>query len=372
MKAFSLVASLLLCSLTVSAQMQSSKSIPLESIQLTPPETLQKFVPVLPEVRQHYWKLDPDTGVAVHSVGGGVYVISDNGWQSAWLVTDDGVIVFDAPASFGKSIPSEIAKVTNRPIKMLVYSHIHKDHIGGSAAFKNIPGLKIVATQTVADFLKEQKDPDRLIPNVTFGSEKTINMGGKTVQLTRHYYHSNTGDLFIYVPSAKFMMAIDCVTSGYAPFQGFDITENFGEYLKVFDQLLAYDFDTFVGGHLTDIGTKKDIEITKEFTYDVYTTVKRIHNGLDQHAVEVEAAKYIGWDNEFLLFKVVLDKVAYDSIAELEPRWITRLAGVDVWLESHVRTAILYVRWDDKEGNSQTAESDLIPNRTPLRPGPTR
>jgi hypothetical protein len=97
--------------------------------------------------------------------------------------------------------------------------------------------------------------------------------------------------------------------------------------------------------------------------------VKRIRNGLDQRAVEVEAAKYIGWDNEFLLFKVVLDKVAYDSIAELEPRWITRLAGVDVWLESHVRTAILYVRWDDKEGNSQTAESDLLPNKTPFRPG---
>jgi glyoxylase-like metal-dependent hydrolase (beta-lactamase superfamily II) len=110
-------------------------------------------------------------------------------------VTDDGVIVFDAPASFGKSIPSEIAKVTNRPIKMLVYSHIHKDHIGASAAFKNIPGLKIVATQTVADFLKEQKDPDRLIPNVTFGSEKMINVGGKTVPLTRHFYHPNTGDL---------------------------------------------------------------------------------------------------------------------------------------------------------------------------------
>jgi len=28
---------------------------------------------------------------------------------------------------------------------------------------------------------------------------------------------------------------------------------------------------------------------------------------------------------------------------------INRLAGVDVWLESHVRTAIIYVRWDDKE-----------------------
>ncbi|MBV8050458.1 MAG: MBL fold metallo-hydrolase [Acidobacteriaceae bacterium] len=342
-------------------QAQSSRdSMPLESIQLVPAETLQKFVPVLPEVRQHFWKLDPQTGYAVHSVGGGMYVISDNGWQSAWLVTDEGVIVFDAPASFGKSIPSEIAKVTNKPIKFLIYSHIHKDHIGGAAAFKNIPGLRIVATQPVAEFLSEQNDPDRPVPDVTFSGEKTITLGGKKVELTRHFYHSNTGDLFIYVPSAKFMMAIDCVTAGYAPFQGFDITENFGEYLKVFDQLLAYDFDTFVGGHLTDIGTKKDVLETKEFTFDVYNTVKRIHNNMDQKALVAQAARTVGSDNEFLLFKVVLDKVAYDSIAELQPRWINRLAGVDVWLESHVRTAILYVRWDEKTGG-HNAESELIP-----------
>ena len=66
-------------------------------------------------------------------------------------------------------------------------------------------------------------------------------------------------------------------------------------------------------------------------------------------------------DNEFLLFKVVLEKVAYDSIAELQARWINRLAGVDVWLESYVRTAILYVRWDDKAKSGQPAKSERSP-----------
>ena len=36
----------------------------------------------------------------------------------------------------------------------------------------------------------------------------------------------------------------------------------------------------------------------------------------------------VAGDNDFLRFKVVLDKVAYDSIAELQARWIDRLAGV--------------------------------------------
>ena len=320
-----------------------------QSPQVDSPENLQKYVPVLPSVKASFWQIDPKLGYAVKSVGGGVYVISDNGWQSAFLVTEEGVIVFDAPSSFGKSIPLAVSQVTDKPIKMLIYSHAHKDHIGGSAAFKNIKDLKIVALDTVSDFLKEMKDPDRLLPNVTFKTEKTLTLGGKTVELTRHDYHSNEGDLFIYVPQAKFMMAVDSVTAGYAPFQGFDITTNFHQYMKVFDQLLAYKFDTFVGGHLTSTGTRQDVEITKEFTMDVYNTVKRIHNNMNAGAVTSEAAKTIGPDNEFLLFKVLLDRVTSDSVKELQPRWIGRLAGVDVWLESHVRTALIYVRWDDKE-----------------------
>ena len=82
---------------------------------------------------------------------------------------------------------------------------------------------------------------------------------------------------------------------------------------------------------------------------DVYNTVKRVHNNLDQATVVSEAAKTIGTDNEFLLFRVILDKATNDSVKELQPRWINRLAGVDVWLESHVRTVLIYVRWDDKE-----------------------
>jgi hypothetical protein len=174
-------------------------------------------------------------------------------------------------------------------------------------------------------------------------------LGGKTVELTAHHYHSNEGDLFIYVPEAKFLMVVDSVTPGYGPFQGFDLSTNSHEYLKVFDEILAYKFDTFVGGHLTDIGTRQDVEITKEFTMDLYNTVKRIHNNMDATAVTSEAVKTVGPDNEFLLFKLFLDKVTEESVKELKPRWINRLAGVDVWLECHVRTALIYVRWDDKE-----------------------
>ena len=63
-------------------------------------EDLKSYVPILPAVRAQYFKIDPKLGYAVKDMGGGVYVISDNMWQSAFLVTNEGVIVFDAPESF--------------------------------------------------------------------------------------------------------------------------------------------------------------------------------------------------------------------------------------------------------------------------------
>ena len=43
------------------------------------PEEMKGYVEVLPSVKSKFWKIDPTVGYAVKNVGGGVYVISDNG-----------------------------------------------------------------------------------------------------------------------------------------------------------------------------------------------------------------------------------------------------------------------------------------------------
>ena len=50
------------------------------------------------------------------------------------------------------------------------------------------------------------------------------------------------------------------------------------------------------------------------------------------------------WDNKYLLFKAFLDRIVAKATAEIEERWIEKLAGVDVWTDTHVRTALIYVR----------------------------
>src|SRR5258708_10523489 len=58
-------------------------------------------------------------------------------------------------------------------------------------------------------------------------------------------------------------MAIDTLAPGYVPFMNFDLTTNMHEYLKMFDELLSYDFDVLITGHLTSLGTRQDVIDTK-------------------------------------------------------------------------------------------------------------
>lgn len=310
--------------------------------------SLADHVPVLPSTLAKAWAVDPEKGVASRDVGGGVHVITDGVWQSAFVVTQAGVIVIDAPETYADKIRPEIAAVTSQPVTTLIYTHTHKDHIGGSAAFADIEGLEIVALSGVAEFLAEKADPHRLVPTRTFDEELVLDRGGVRIELRGANYHSDEGDAIVYIPHARFLMAVDTLAPGYCPFMGFDITSNFHEYLHVFDTLLDYDFDVFVGGHLTHPGTRSDVELSREFTLDVYETVKRVHGETDLMGVFAETAGKVGsWDNKFLLFQRFLDVVTERATAELESRWIDRLAGIDVFTKDHVRTALLYVRWDD-------------------------
>jgi len=73
-----------------------------------------------------------------------------------------------------------------------------------------------------------------------------------------------------------------------------------GERFKLVDH-----FDLGAGGRS---GCEEGCRNHQGFTYDVYNTVKHIHNNLDQTAVVTNAAKIVGTDNEFALLKATLDK----------------------------------------------------------------
>jgi glyoxylase-like metal-dependent hydrolase (beta-lactamase superfamily II) len=97
-----------------------------------------------------------------------VYIFRNGNHQAMFVVTKDGVIATD-PVAYGRpnggqQYVDEIRKVTQAPIKYLIYSHHHYDHIAGGKAFKDA-GATIVAHRKVKDRLSPLKDPNTPMPD---------------------------------------------------------------------------------------------------------------------------------------------------------------------------------------------------------------
>src|SRR5712672_4540109 len=95
-----------------------------------------------------------------------VYVFRYGGYQSMFIVTPQGVIATD-PASYlrpAKPYIDAIKAVTDKPIKYVIYSHHHYDHIAGGKPFKDL-GARFIAHRLAKQHLLEVKNPDVVIPD---------------------------------------------------------------------------------------------------------------------------------------------------------------------------------------------------------------
>ena len=116
-----------------------------------------------------------------------VYVFRYGNSQAMFVVTPAGVIATD-PIGYGRpqavtTYVEEIKKVTDQPIRYVIYSHHHFDHIAGGKPFKDA-GAKFVAHKRAKERLAALKDPHTVIPDETVDKNRTIKLGGTALELT--------------------------------------------------------------------------------------------------------------------------------------------------------------------------------------------
>ena len=301
----------------------------------------RSFAPILEKTKARIPQLDPATQMYVEEVKPNLFYVTDGIYQSAFLKTGAGVIVFDAPPSFAWKLPEIIKqRAPNEAIKYLVYSHGHADHVGGASAFKDVQGLQIVAPLKVAESIKEGGNSDILPPTKTFQNQYEFSLGGEKVELKSATFHSENVDVIIYVPKQKFIMAVDTITPGEAPFMDFGATAHIGEYIKFFDEVLLYDFDIILSGHVSILGNRDDVVEAREYVFDVRDTIlKAMPTFLERFGTVFEAFEYT---NDNLAYRSVIESVRGECSAEIIDRWKDRLSVVDVWADSHCEKMILY------------------------------
>ena len=195
-----------------------------------------------------------------------VYIFRNGNHQAMFIVTNDGVIATD-PVAYGRptggqAYLDEIKKVTDKPVRFLIYSHHHFDHISGGKAFKDA-GATIIAHKRAQERLAMLKDPHTPIPDQTVDTNRTIELGGTTLELSYHGLNHSDSTLVMRLPREKIVFIVDTIPVGTVPGRGMiDMypleTE---EFLK---KVLAMDWERMIPGHPGQpggrLGTKKDVE----------------------------------------------------------------------------------------------------------------
>ena len=278
----------------------------------------------------------------VKEIKSGVYVVSSNGYNVMFLVTGDNVVVIDAPPAIGDNILKAISEITNETVGHLIYSHAHKDHIGDAHTIvQQDPDIKIIAQNETADILKMRNDPNRPIPTITFVDNTTMNVGNTTIQLTYPGPYHQRGNIFIYLPEQKVLMAVDQLTPGEVPWKHLDVTPEVPALEKSYDQALAYDFDVYVPGH-GKTGTKEDISMQKEYVNDL----KNYSQLALANVNYTEATKNIDKQNNAAATEAYFNALTDICVNKMDNKWKGKLNGVGVWTDEHCEKMIQSIRVD--------------------------
>jgi glyoxylase-like metal-dependent hydrolase (beta-lactamase superfamily II) len=233
-----------------------------------------------------------------------VYIFRNVGHQAMFIVTEDGVIATD-PVAYGRptggqSYVDEIRKVTDKPIKYLIYSHHHYDHIAGGKAFKDA-GVRIVAHKNVKARLAPLGDPNTPLPDETFDGRKTIKLGGTTLELIYLGRNHSDSNIVMRLPKEKIVFIVDTIPVGTVPGRG--MIDFYPLETEAFiKKVLAMDWERLIPGHPGQpggrLGTKKDVEDQLALLQEASAEMKKLGQGgkcWDAAEKEFKLPKYASW-----------------------------------------------------------------------------
>ena len=233
-----------------------------------------------------------------------VYVFRYGNAQAMFVVTSAGVIATD-PIGYGRpqavtTYVDEIKKVTNQPVRYVIYSHHHFDHIAGGKPFKDA-GATFIAHKKAKERLDRLKDPHTVLPDETVDNNRTIRLGDTTLELIYLGLNHSDSMLVMWLPKEKIIFTVDWLPVGSLPGRGM-IDSYPLEWEDSIKKVLAMDWERLIPGHpgAPDgrLGTKQDaqniLSLLQETSAEVRTAARE-GKCWDPVEKEMKLPKYASW-----------------------------------------------------------------------------
>src|SRR3569833_1258537 len=218
-------------------------------------------------------------------IGPGVYA-AISGSNAGFIVGDDGVLVVDSffEPDTAKAMLGEVRKLTPKPIRYVVNTHYHADHVSGDQVFKDA-GAIIITHRNVRAWMRPENlrmfgdvpDPARKVqitqrlaqlplPDLTTESPITIWLGARRVDIRPVEGHTG-GDLVVSVPDAKVLFCGDLLWR-LPPNTVDGNTSNWIATVRGYEQLPDAASMTFVPGH-GEVASVKDVATFRGYMTDL-------------------------------------------------------------------------------------------------------
>ncbi|NAS30984.1 MBL fold metallo-hydrolase [Flavobacteriaceae bacterium R38] len=206
---------------------------------------------------------------AITNITGDLYRFQNNGHYSVFLVTNDGVIATDPiNEAAAKWLKDEIRKRFNQPVKYVIYSHYHDDHVSGGKVFDEAKfiGHKLTKKNIIDNKIETP------VPDETFAKKKTIKLGGKKVELLYPGKSHSEDCIAVFFPEEKTVFGVDFISVDRLPYRTLN-GAFIPDWIEAIKEVEKLDFTVFSPGH-GDIGTKTDVKEHREYFETLYAAVK--------------------------------------------------------------------------------------------------
>ena len=238
--------------------------------------------------------LAQDVTREITNIAGDLYRFQNNFHFSVFLVTDDGIIVTDPiNAEAAAWLKAELSSRFDQPVKFVVYSHDHADHISGGEVFADT-AVFIAHENALADIVGENRPTQ--VPDITFSESMNIELGGKTMEL--RYVGRNHSDSMVVMrfPEERTLFAVDFIPVKSVAFADFP-DSYIEEWFESLEAVEAMDFDVLAPGH-GGLGTKADVAAFRgymESLRDQVVAALRAGKSLEETQASIDLSAWSDW-----------------------------------------------------------------------------